>query len=240
LKFLLGPDLNSCLKALESSDTKQSLHIVERINIELLVQNSILPSRAKLPSVIRVPRVKVSGRLPTLQVNVSDNKYKAMMRFVDTAIPKFGDVSATSEVKKPAQSQAIRPPGFRLPSGLFGSDPKPEYGVEDNGDDDEHEQFVDAEDSAVEVRAEVCWGCFPSNSHTLSQANQRQQTFDLDFRVDTLQALVSKSNTQGIEKPLGDLRLQGFRLGCAVEDLKITVSVTLRYIYIAYQVHTAR
>ena len=51
----------------------------------------------------------------------------------------------------------------------------------------------------------------------------------LDFQVDTLQALVSKANTNGIESPLGDLRLERFRLGCAVEDFKITVDVTLRY-----------
>ena len=51
----------------------------------------------------------------------------------------------------------------------------------------------------------------------------------LDFQVDTLQLLVSKTHTGGIESSLGDMRLERFRLGCAVEDLKVTVDVTLRY-----------
>jgi vacuolar protein sorting-associated protein 13A/C len=70
----------------------------------------------------------------------------------------------------------------------------------------------------------------------LYQDNQRQQTFVLDFQVDALQAFVSKTNTNGIETPLGDLRLERFRLGCAVEDLKITVDVTLRYLDFPLQI----
>lgn len=65
---------------------------------------------------------------------------------------------------------------------------------------------------------------------TSCQTNQLQQTFQLDFQVDTLQALVSKVDPRGVEKPLGDLRLESFRLTCAVEDLKLTVDVTLRYV----------
>ncbi|KAF8591826.1 vacuolar protein sorting-associated protein 13 [Ramaria rubella] len=216
-QFLLGPDLNSCLRALESQGEKGSLHIVERINIELLMQNSILSSRAKLPSVIKVPRIKVSGKLPTLQVNFSDTKYKAMMRFIEIAIPKFKDEPVQSQAGLIIQPLPNRPPAFRLPPSLFGSDSRAEYPLENTDDDDSdddgtHEgddHFVDAEDSTL-------------------QENQRQQTFVLDFQVDTLQALMSKSNAQGSERPLGDVRLERFRLGCAVEDLKIMVNVSLR------------
>lgn len=72
----------------------------------------------------------------------------------------------------------------------------------------------------------------------MSQANQRQQLFDLDFKVNTLQVLISKSNAQGVENFLGDLRLEGFHLGCVVEDLRLTVNVTLRYTYPVSHVHT--
>ncbi|KAF8509808.1 vacuolar protein sorting-associated protein 13 [Gautieria morchelliformis] len=211
-QLLLGPDLRSCLQALESSEAKGSLHIVERINIELLVQNSILPSRAKLPRVIKVPRFKASGKLHALQVNLSDSKYKAIMRFIDIAIPTFGDKEVTSQSVVTAGPRAGRNPAFPFPPGIFGSDPNSKYNLKDEVDEDPldgEEEFVDAEDSTA-------------------QDNQRQQTFVLDFQVDALQAFVSKTNTNGIETPLGDLRLERFRLGCSVEDLKITVDVTLR------------
>ncbi|KAF8516153.1 hypothetical protein BU17DRAFT_51124 [Hysterangium stoloniferum] len=204
-QFLLGPDLESCRQALDSTNGKESLHILERINVELLLQNSILPSKAQLPRSISVPRLKVSGKLPVLQVNVSDVKYKALMRFIDVAIPKFGEDRSQSQMET-ARAEAAHATGFRLPTGLFGSDPTPEYTLEEGQEDETPEE--DEEFGG-------------------DQINHRQQTFVLDFRVDTLQALVSKSGTDNIERLLGDLRLERFGLGCAVEDLKISVDVSL-------------
>jgi vacuolar protein sorting-associated protein 13A/C len=207
---------------------------VERINIELLMQNSILPSRAKLPSVIKIPRFKVSGKLHALQVNLSDTKYKVLMRFIDTAIPKFGDDEVDTRTDVSIRPQTGRTSTFRFPPNLFGSDPASKYNRKDDADTDAQEgedEFVDAEDSAVQVKTQLQQNYTPFFDFIfMHQGNQRQQTFVLDFQVDTLQALVSKTNTNGIESALGDLRLERFRLSCAVEDLKITVDVTLRYL----------
>lgn len=151
LEFLLGPDLKSCLRALEASNVTDSLHIVERINLELLLQTSILPSHAKLPSMIQIPRIKVSGKLPTLQINVSDTKYKALMRFVDTAIPKLSD--GTSR-QSPVGPEKNPPSTFRLPSGLFGTEGTTEYESDDERDDNKQEgegEFVDAHGATAAV-----------------------------------------------------------------------------------------
>jgi len=140
---------------LEASDgAKDTLHILERINLDLLLQNSILPAKAKLPKEIEIPRVKVSGRLPTLQVNVSDTKYKALMRFIDIAIPKFGDKPTAQAV----QPQGKAPPIFKLPSNFFGSDPIRGYQLDDGVDDDEKEEpgdkkFVDARANFASVKS---------------------------------------------------------------------------------------
>lgn len=149
---------------------------MERINIELLMQNSILPSRAKLPSAINVPRFKVSGKLHTLQVNLSDTKYKALMRFIDTAIPKFGDGGVSAQTDVAIRSQAGATPAFLFPPNIFGSDTGSKYNRKDDADADAPEGddvFVDAEDSTVQVKTQPCQICtrsvdLPSNVRVIS------------------------------------------------------------------------
>ncbi|KIY52729.1 hypothetical protein FISHEDRAFT_63685 [Fistulina hepatica ATCC 64428] len=84
-QFVIGSDLRSCRDALASE--YDTLHLLERINVDLQIENSIAPTAYNLP------RIKVAGKLPTLQVNMSDSKYKALMRLIDVCIPKFGDES---------------------------------------------------------------------------------------------------------------------------------------------------
>lgn len=80
------------------------------------VQNSIVPTAYNLA------RFKVSGNLPTLQLNMSDVKYRSLMRLIDVCIPHFGDDAP----KKPLVSEAPKsefplsplPPTFALP-GVF-------------------------------------------------------------------------------------------------------------------------
>jgi vacuolar protein sorting-associated protein 13A/C len=124
----MGGDLQSCRNALNSRDDS-SLHLIERINIDLQVQNSIVPSVANLA------RFRVSGKLPTLQLNFSDSKYKSVLRLIDVAIPSFdnGDTSA-------ADSTAVMPSGYQLSSGIFDL-PQTEYNVDDGDDkgaEDDH------------------------------------------------------------------------------------------------------
>jgi len=80
------------------------------------VQNSIVPTAYNLA------RFKVSGNLPTLQLNMSDIKYHSLMRLIDVCIPHFDDDSP----KKPQIPLASKsgyllsplPPTFALP-GVF-------------------------------------------------------------------------------------------------------------------------
>jgi vacuolar protein sorting-associated protein 13A/C len=80
------------------------------------VQNSIVPTAYNLA------RFKVSGNLPTLQLNMSDIKYRSLMRLIDVCIPHFDDDTP----KKPRVPQAPKsefplsplPPTFALP-GVF-------------------------------------------------------------------------------------------------------------------------
>jgi vacuolar protein sorting-associated protein 13A/C len=84
-QVLIGPSIEETLKQLESTDDDKHLHIVDRINIDFLVQVSILPKAPNLT------KFKISGHLPMLQASISDLKYKTLMRLIDVAIPNFDD-----------------------------------------------------------------------------------------------------------------------------------------------------
>lgn len=74
----MGPTLRVCLDALDkpemhSDSSLGELHILERTSLKFLAQNCIL---AEAPN---LTRLKVSGSLPSLQVNVC--LYSDLLRF---------------------------------------------------------------------------------------------------------------------------------------------------------------
>ena len=161
-QFVIGTDLEASRKAL-ISDEHDQLHLLERININLQVQNSIVPSAHSLA------RFKVAGHLPSLQVNLSDTKYKSLMKLIDVSIPHFDDDSNVPP--RPALPKTKSgAPAFRLRSGLFGTSDQ-EYHLDDDLDDPDKpnvvqptpdsgfdkDEFFEAEDSPTEVRK--CLAC---------------------------------------------------------------------------------
>lgn len=154
---MLGTDLEASRKAL-TSDEHDQLHLLERINIDLQVQNSIVPSAHNLA------RFKISGHLPSLQVNLSDIKYKYLMRLIDVSIPHFDDEADVPS--RPALSkQKSGAPAFRLAGGIFGlgeqgyhldddlevsnSDEQRVQPTPESGPDED--EFFEAQDASAEV-----------------------------------------------------------------------------------------
>ncbi|KAK0233092.1 hypothetical protein IW262DRAFT_1304036 [Armillaria fumosa] len=198
-QFILGNDLESCRRAL-TSENGNALHLVERINVDLQVQNSIVPS------VLSLSRFKVSGNLPTLQVNLSDIKYKSLMRLVDVCIPKFGDDDAP-----PASNHVTTK--FPLAPGLF-SQGEQEYNLEDDAEGEEagtsKDEFYEANDEFVD-RPDI-----------------HQHIFDFDFRVDELKVSLYKAAADNVEKALGNVSLDKFSLNFALAKYDMKVDVNLR------------
>lgn len=106
----MGDSLEVCRLALEAEKPDPKLHLLERINIDLSAQNSIVPSARS------IARFKVSGRLPNLHFNFSDTKYKTLMKIIDVALPRLGD-----EQKSTAPQFSRNHPRFRQTTSLFGS-----------------------------------------------------------------------------------------------------------------------
>ncbi|KXN90021.1 Vacuolar protein sorting-associated protein 13 [Leucoagaricus sp. SymC.cos] len=200
-QFIIGDSLSDCLEAL-SAESHDDLHLLERINVDLGVHKSIVPTAVNLP------RFKVAGTLPTLHVNLSDSKYKALMRLIDICIPKFdeGDQGAPENHISPP----VHLPTFQLPVTLFGTGAS-DFNVEDQDQEDQEETgsshtdtFYEAEDHLQSVR----------------------HTFEPLLLVGVLQASLFRSVSSS-EKPLGDLKLEGFSLtfGLAEHDMKVNVQL---------------
>ena len=120
-QFLIGNDLDSCMAAL-TSETERGYHLLERTSIDFSIQNSILPSALQLA------RLRVSGNLPELKVNLSNVKYKALMRLIDIAVPKLGEPEPQPKaVPKRPEFQ-----GLPLSSNVFAQS-RHEYTVEEDG-----------------------------------------------------------------------------------------------------------
>jgi len=142
LQFILGGDLQSCRNALSSRDDS-SLHLIERISIDLQVQNSIVPS------VVNLARFKVSGKLPALQLNFSDSKYHSILRLIDVTIPKFGNEDTSA-----IDSTDVMSYSYQLSSGIFDL-PETEYNVDEDDEDDyksaEDDHSIDERNREVRV-----------------------------------------------------------------------------------------
>lgn len=109
-----------------------------------------------VPAARSLAKFKLSGTLPTLQVNFSDSKYKSLMRLIDVCIPHFED---EQEFQKPNMLQPNGTVSARF--NLFGLS-EAEYNVDDTDEDDgidqpegdptsNEEQFFEAEDGTLQV-----------------------------------------------------------------------------------------
>ncbi|GLB36151.1 putative vacuolar protein sorting-associated protein [Lyophyllum shimeji] len=204
-QFVIGHNLQSCLDALDSGSS-DSLHLLERTNIDLQIHNSIVPAALNLA------RFKVSGKLPSLTVNFSDTKYKALMRLIDVCVPQLGDDESRNAPSAPTATANAE--GFHLASGLFGP-AGTEYNLDDGGDD------KDDNDPREDI-------FFEAEDGTTGSPELRQHIFELNFQVDNLRAAIFRSMADGVEKALGDVSFERFMLAFALAKYDMKVDISLR------------
>ncbi|TIC36939.1 hypothetical protein E3Q08_04156 [Wallemia mellicola] len=204
-QLLIGDDLPVLLDVLEKkTESEINYNIVEEINIDLTVHNSILPSAVNLA------RFKLAGHLPELTINISDKKYQSMMAIIDVAIPHFENDNGKSP-KKSTQSTGHH--GRR--NSIFAAD-LPAYDLDVH---DEESEISDA-DTAEKF--------FEAPESGADEGSYRQQVFTLDFRVDKLQANAYRSGQDGQERQLAMGILKGFYLGYVYRQLDMHVDVVLQ------------
>ncbi|CZR58169.1 related to vacuolar protein sorting-associated protein VPS13 [Phialocephala subalpina] len=216
-QVLIGPSIEQTKTQLEDRDDTTSMHIVEQINVDFMVELSIIPKAPNLA------KVRISGHLPLLHVSASDKKYKSLMRIIDVAIPNFDEEDETSQnpapkaveaspedgemtmSKKPSRSKEHRQ------SASFQFATQEAVILQDESEDDETE-FQDA-----------------SHGDESESLKLQQRNFELKFEVDRLQGSLYRSDPDG-RKPdqlLVELVAENFSLNLCVRPYDIIIETSL-------------
>jgi vacuolar protein sorting-associated protein 13A/C len=215
-QLLIGPSIDATKQQLDKdrkSDT--AMHIVDQINIDFVVEMSILPKAPNLT------KIKVSGHLPVLHVVASDTKYKDLMRIIDVAIPRLrGEEEPPPEASK-QQPERPRPVSSasnksrrksELPPAQIFNINTPQKAIildDDKSDDDD---FKDARDDTNGEQLKV-----------------QQRSFELKFTVDKLQGSLYRSDPDG-KKPdalLVELVAEAFDLDFYLRHYDMVAEVSL-------------
>ncbi|KAH0527101.1 hypothetical protein TsFJ059_002139 [Trichoderma semiorbis] len=191
-QVLIGPSIEETKAQLTSKpgDRGSQLHVVEEINVDFVVEMSILPKAPNLT------KFKVSGHLPMLHATVSDAKYKNLMQVIDVAIPKFHADAEQKAVESAATTQA-RPSSRHSSRPRLASNASSRSALRSMRDrrqsafpflqsstavilediDDDDDDFEDAEDG----------------THG-EQFRMQQRSFEFNFKVDTLKGSLYRSD----------------------------------------------
>ncbi|KAH7368024.1 vacuolar protein sorting-associated protein [Plectosphaerella cucumerina] len=185
-QLLIGPSIKATKAQLIDRDDSLQYHVVDQINVDFVVETSILPKAPNLT------KLKVSGHLPVLHVSVSDSKYKNLMRIIDVAIPKFGAdkeqpqgriQGSASPRQRPrltsSASNKSRKGHERRKSSQFPFlQPQTAIVLDDAElDEDDPDDFKDASDGGGN-----------------EQLKMQQRSFEIKFKVDTLKGSLYRSD----------------------------------------------
>ena len=186
-QVLIGPSIEETKAQLVEKDEESHLHVVDRINVDFVVETSILPKAPNLT------KFKIHGHMPMLHAAVSDTKYKNLMKIIDVAVPKFGRPDQQQQQQQQQSAKEEEPSSPRLaaddskkPRRKSGREratsdafpfmqPQTAVVLEDIDDDDDN--FEDATDGTDNEQLKV-----------------QQRSFEFKFKVDSLKGSLYKSD----------------------------------------------
>ncbi|PHH90856.1 hypothetical protein CDD83_2455 [Cordyceps sp. RAO-2017] len=187
-QVLIGPSIQETKAQLTHKTDGSHLHVVEQINVDFVVETSILPKAPNLT------RFRVSGHLPMLHATVSDSKYKNLMKIIDVAIPKIGQEEPPDAPPPPAAQEPSRKRSRpRLSSGASNRSRRksqrerrqssafpflqPHSAVVLDDMDEDSDDFEDAVDGVDGQQLKI-----------------QQRSFEFNFKVDVLKGSLYRSD----------------------------------------------
>jgi vacuolar protein sorting-associated protein 13A/C len=217
-QVLIGPSIEETKAQLDKRDDSKSMHIVEQINVDFLVETSIIPKAPNLT------KVRISGHLPVLHASVSDKKYKSLMKIIDVAIPKLDE---DEEAPKPSSDTTVASKRPRTQSSVskksdkhreraqstsFQFSAQEAIIIQDESEDDDEAEFQDAPEGDASETLKV-----------------QQRNFELKFEVDRLQGSLYRSDPEGKRKDqlLVELVAENFALDLCVRPYDLIINTSL-------------
>lgn len=180
-QLLIGPGIEATKSQLHTKDDSKNLHIIDRINMEFVLETSILPKATDLT------RTRISGHLPVLHASISDKKYKNLMRLIDIAIPNFEDEeSLNRETPAAAKRKSLPPEKSKVDDAFehsrsksFSASQPHELVMEEDSDDDTGTKSKEL------------------GKKSDGDLNLHQKNFEFKFTVDKLQGSLFRSDPDG-------------------------------------------
>lgn len=178
-QVLIGPGITATKDQLSSKDESKNYHIIDRINMDFVLETSIIPKASDLT------KTRVSGHLPVLHASISDKKYKNLMKLIDIAVPKFESDDASSESKPGNASKKQAPAvGQSRADEALGRSRSKSVSVPAQKD-----LVVEDESDAEDVQAEQTTKRLEEEGINLHQRN-----FQFKFTVDKLQGSLFRAD----------------------------------------------
>ncbi|KAE8377752.1 hypothetical protein BDV26DRAFT_262865 [Aspergillus bertholletiae] len=203
-QVLIGPGIDITKSQLSSDVSSNNLHIIDRINVDFVLELCIVPK------VTELTRTRISGHLPELHASISDTKYKGLMKLIDIAIPSFDEDSQKSNGSgKSAEESSV--PGTRARSSSFEPSIMRELPAVDEDSDDE----FDDENMSKSVEG-------PTNLH--------RRDFEFKFTVGRLRGSLFRSdpNDQLHDHLLVELVAEGFALDYYMRPFDMVAEIVLK------------
>lgn len=182
-QLLLGPGIEATKEQLNAEEDPKNLRIIDRINMDFLLETSIMPKATGLT------KTRISGNMPVLHASISDSKYKNLMKLIDIAIPKFesdesldgGRSQPPVKSKTDASAAKSRSDDIvgRSRSKSVSAPADHELDVEEDSDDENEEKRATGQGS------------------TTHDVNLHQRNFELKFIVDKLRGSLYRSDPEG-------------------------------------------
>ncbi|KAG0185188.1 hypothetical protein DFQ28_009826 [Apophysomyces sp. BC1034] len=206
-KVLIGSNVKDCLAQLhQKGDGSQNAHIIERIDMQFLVELCILQGSNQFA------KFKVSGHLPLLTVNFSDSKYKTLMKIVDLLVPPSSDNKDAVQTINSDRNKNV------IAQRLWG--------------EPEHDELL-IPDSESEITEDMAVQ-HPSRSFTvdstMSVESAQQEQFKFSFQVDKVSVLLNETSTDnsGLDVLLCKVVLDNFELLFASRPFDMSVDISLK------------
>lgn len=199
VQALLGTNLGECLQLLKAGSQEDDRHILKRLDLQVKLESCILPNAPNLTS------LKLNGRLPTLSLNVSDEKYKLLMRIIALLNPQ----TATAD-GAPIDLPKYEPLPWeekKVDDLFLDSD------TESNDDDDA--TFYDAEDTL--------------NMRQKKGPDPNKRNIEFAFVVDLFTMSMKRAAKNEL---LAEFRMNNFGLSFVKRPYDMAADVVIRSIYV--------
>ncbi|RKF58530.1 Vacuolar protein sorting-associated protein 13 [Erysiphe neolycopersici] len=212
-QLLIGPSLEETRSQIYERNESTSMHVVEKTNIDFMVETSIIPKVSNLA------KLRVSGRLPLLHVSASDKKYKSLMRIIDVAIPKFEEAKNNSnelDVTSKSRNQINILKFGESKKNLDYIDFQPDI------QDSIINQVVSHNESSKNLDV--------AHKEVNENLKLQQHNFELNFEVERLQGSLFRSGIEGHspDQLLVELVAENFALKLIVRPFDVKIDTSLR------------